>query len=71
MAQRTGGEFFLASDRKGLERSFHTILDRLEKSEIEDAGAVFGELFPVFVGTAVLLLLLEVLLGTTVFRRFP
>jgi Ca-activated chloride channel family protein len=71
MAQRTGGEFFMVTDRKGLERSFHAILDRLEKSEIEDAGAVYGELFPAFVGPAVLLLLLEALLGTTLLRRWP
>ena len=71
MSTATGGESFLASDRKGLERSFHAILDRLEKSEVEDAGAVFGELFPAFLGPAVLLLLLEILLATTVFRRFP
>jgi Ca-activated chloride channel family protein len=71
MSTRTGGEFFLASDRKGLERSFHSILDRLEKSEIEDVGAVFGELFAPFVAVAVLLLLLEAVLGTTVLRRFP
>jgi Ca-activated chloride channel family protein len=71
MAQRTGGEFFMAADRRGLERSFHAILDRLEKSEIEDAGAVYGELFPAFVGPAVLLLLLEALLGSTVLRRWP
>jgi Ca-activated chloride channel homolog len=71
MAQSTGGEFYLASDRRGLERSFHAILDTLERSEIEDAGAIYGELFPAFVGPAVLLLMLEALLGTLVFRRWP
>jgi Ca-activated chloride channel homolog len=71
MAQATGGEFYLATDRRGLERSFHAILDALEKSEIEDAGAIYGELFPAFVGPAVLLLVLEALLGTLLFRRWP
>jgi Ca-activated chloride channel family protein len=71
MAQRTGGEFYLASDRRGLERSFHGILDKLEKSEIEDAGAVYGELFPAFLVPAVLLLLCEALLSTTWLRRWP
>ena len=71
MAQATGGEFYLATDRRGLERSFHAILDALQKSEIEDAGAIYGELFPAFVGPAVLLLLIEALLGTLVFRRWP
>lgn len=71
MAQRTGGEAFLVTDRQGLERSFHTILNRLEKSEIEDAGAVYGELFPVFVGPAVFWILLEALLAATWLRRWP
>jgi Ca-activated chloride channel family protein len=71
MAQRTGGEFYLATDRQGLERSFHAILDKLEKSEVEDAGAVYGELFPAFLGPAALLLLLEALLGSTWLRRWP
>ncbi|MEY4513598.1 MAG: hypothetical protein RLZZ450_5720 [Pseudomonadota bacterium] len=71
MAESTGGEFYLASDRQGLERSFHAILDSLERSEIEDAGAIYGELFPAFVGPAVIFLLIEALLGTLVFRRWP
>lgn len=71
MSTATGGESFLASDRKGLERSFHAILDRLERSEVEDAAATFGELFPAFLGPAVWLLALELLLAATVFRRFP
>jgi Ca-activated chloride channel family protein len=71
MAQSTGGEFYLATDRRALERSFHAILDALEKSEIEDAGAIYGELFPAFVGPAVLLLVIEALLGTLLFRRWP
>ncbi|MET0342931.1 MAG: VWA domain-containing protein [Polyangiales bacterium] len=71
MAQATGGEFYLATDRRGLERSFHAILDALEKSEIEDAGAIYGELFPAFLGPAAILLLIEALLGTLVFRRWP
>lgn len=71
MATRTGGEAFQATDRNGLEQSFHSILDRLERSEIEDAGRVYGELFPAFVGPAIILLLLELVLAVFVFRRFP
>lgn len=71
MAQRTGGEFFLVSDRRALEQSFHTILDRLEKTELEDLGRVYGELFPAFVAPAVVLLVLELLLGALAFRRWP
>ncbi len=71
VAAKTGGEAFEATDRKGLERSFHTILDRLEKSEIEDAGRTYGELFPTAVGLALALLVIELLMGALVLRRWP
>jgi len=71
MAETTGGEYFQVSDREGLERSFHAILDRLERSEIEDTGRVYGELYPAFLWPALLLLLLELLLRTLVLRRWP
>jgi len=61
MASKTGGQFFAVSDREGLEQSFHQILDELEKTEIEDAGRIYTELFPAFVGPALLFLLLETL----------
>ncbi|MFW6087809.1 MAG: VWA domain-containing protein, partial [Myxococcota bacterium] len=59
MAERTGGEAYRAADRKALERSFHRILDRFEKSEIEDAGKVYGELYPAFLWPAFGMLGLE------------
>ena len=71
VAAQTGGEAFQVSDREGLERSFHAILDKLERSQIEDAGRVYGELFPVFVSPALVLLVLELLLGVFVLRRWP
>ncbi len=71
VASQTGGEAFVASDREGLERSFHSILDRLQKSEIEDAGRVYGELFAAFVVPALLFLVLELLLANLVQRRWP
>ncbi|MDH5676716.1 MAG: VWA domain-containing protein [Myxococcales bacterium] len=71
VATQTGGEAFEVSDREGLEKSFHKILDALEKSQIEDAGRVYGELFAVFLAPALLLLLLELLLGVLVLRRWP
>lgn len=70
MAKETGGEFFLVSDREALEQSFHQILDRLEKTEIEDAGRMYTELFPAFVGPALLLLLIE-LVTVLWLRRWP
>lgn len=71
VASQTGGEAFQVADREALERSFHTILDHLERSQIEDAGRVYGELFPVFVWPALCLLLLEIVLGSFVLRRWP
>ncbi len=71
MSERTGGAYFQVTDRRGLERSFHEILDTLDKSEIEDAGRVFGELYPAFLWPALALLLLEVLVGVFGLRRWP
>ena len=70
MADATGGEFFLVSDREALEQSFHQILDELEKTDIEDAGRMYTELFPAFVGPALLFLLIELLLLLWL-RRWP
>ena len=70
MAEKTGGEFFLVSDRAALEESFHQILDALEKTEIEDAGRMYTELFPAFVGPALLLLFVELLIMLWL-RRWP
>jgi Ca-activated chloride channel family protein len=71
VAAQTGGEAFQVSDREDLERSFHAILDKLERSQIEDAGRVYGELFPVFAAPALLLLFVELLLAALVLRRWP
>ena len=70
MADETGGEFFLVSDRAALEQSFHQILDALEKTEIEDAGRMYTELFPAFVGPALLFFLIELLVLLSL-RRWP
>ncbi|MBN1652674.1 MAG: VWA domain-containing protein [Deltaproteobacteria bacterium] len=71
VASQTGGEAFQVADREGLERSFHTILDRLEKSQIEDIGRIYGELFSAFVWAALLLIAIEIVLGNSVLRRWP
>ena len=71
MSERTGGEYFQVGDRSALEQSFHRILDELEKTEIEDGGRVYGELFPAFVWPALALLLLELLIGLVLLRRWP
>jgi Ca-activated chloride channel family protein len=71
MAESTGGEYFQVADRQALERSFHRILNALEKSEIEDAGRVYGELFPAFMWPGIGLMIMELLLSVFVFRRWP
>ena len=71
IATRTGGAYFAVSDRAGLEHSFHSILNALDKSEIADAGRVYGELYPAFAWPAFFLLAGEWLLGTLALRRWP
>jgi Ca-activated chloride channel homolog len=71
IAESTGGEFFLASDRGTLERSFHSILDRLERSRIEDPGKIYSELYPAFLFPALALFMLAALGEGLVYRRWP
>ncbi len=71
IARQTGGEFFRAADRATLERSFHRILDQLERSKIADAGVRYGELYAPIAIAALLCLVLEAILAATRLRRFP
>jgi Ca-activated chloride channel family protein len=71
VAAQTGGESFQVADRAALERSFHVILDHLERSQIQDAGRVYGELFPAFLVPALGFLFLEILLASLLQRRWP
>ncbi len=71
MAADTGGESFVATDKKGLEQSMHSILDSLEKTKFLAQSAAMEDLFPLLLGPAVLLLLLEAALRALLLRRFP
>jgi Ca-activated chloride channel family protein len=71
IASMTGGTPYLATDSKALADRFHTILEELEKSRIRDHGVLYAELFQRFLGVAFGLLLLEVSLRLTRFRRLP
>lgn len=71
MASQTGGESFVATDRTGLEKSMHAILNRLEKTKIEAAQTTTEELFPFLLGPAALLVVLEALSRVLFVRRFP
>ncbi len=65
MARRTGGEAFVASDRAGLEQSFHAILDALERSEIHDDRVAYRSL----AGLPMLVALCFMLVGIVVSER--
>jgi Ca-activated chloride channel family protein len=71
IATATGGESFVATDRKALEASMHAILDRLEKTSFQASAARVEELFPRLLLPAVVLVLLDVLLRVLVLRRSP
>ncbi len=71
IADRTGGQYFRATDAEGLRRIFDDI-NKLEKTEIESTERVlYDELFPWFVLPAIGLFLFEGLLATTRLRRIP
>ncbi len=71
IADRTGGEHFIATDAKGLRDSMHEVLNQLEKTKFEASITHHEELFPLFLIPGVLLIALEALLGAWLLRRFP
>ena len=71
MATATGGDSFVANDKKGLEQSMHQILDKLEKTRFESQVATMEDLFPFLLLPAVALLALEALIRVLIVRRFP
>ncbi len=71
MASTTGGDSFVANDKKGLELSMHQILDKLEKTRFEAQAATMEDLFPFLLLPAVMLLALEALIRVFIVRRFP
>jgi Ca-activated chloride channel family protein len=71
IASETGGESFVATDKRGLAESMHKILDRLEKTRFEAQAATMEDLFPFLLVPAVLLIALEALTRVLVVRRFP
>lgn len=71
IASITGGKYFRATDTKSLEAIFADI-DRLEKSNVEVEQMVqYRDLFPWFLLGSFSLLLLEVGLSQTIWRRLP
>lgn len=71
IASTTGGDSFVATDKRGLEQSMHAILDKLEKTRFEAQARTMEDLFPLLVVPAVLLLACEALVRIFLVRRFP
>jgi len=71
IAQKTGGEYFRARSEAELSQIYDEI-DEMEKTEITVKEYVqYKELFVLFVYFGLALLMLEVLLGQTLFRKVP
>jgi Ca-activated chloride channel family protein len=71
IADKTGGLYFRAEDAAGLRRVYEEI-DALEKSDVEiRTFSLHEELAGWLLWLALLLLISELLLGQTVFRRLP
>jgi Ca-activated chloride channel homolog len=71
IAQETGGQYFHAADQKALEKVYGSI-NRLEKTKIKvTTFDRFTEEFMPLVLIALALLLIEVVLRYTVFKKFP
>ncbi|MEO8823008.1 MAG: VWA domain-containing protein [Ginsengibacter sp.] len=71
IAQQTGGQYFRATDNQSLEKIYNQI-DKMEKSKVEiTTFHHYSEKFYPFVFAALVLLLLEVILKFTFFKKFP
>jgi Ca-activated chloride channel family protein len=71
VAGTTGGRYFSASSKEALERIYEEI-DEMEKTEVDERVYTDrDEWYPWALVPAFALVLLDVLLSTTLFRRFP
>ena len=71
IAEMTGGKYYRADNAERF-RQIYAEIDKLEKTEaVINKFAVYQELFPWLVSCGLALLLVEVALGQTVFRRLP
>lgn len=71
IAQKTNGQMYVATDAEGLRKSFHDVLDELEKTKFEATAASFEDLYRFLLLPGVLLLALDALLRSLILRRFP
>jgi Ca-activated chloride channel family protein len=71
IADTTGGMPYLATDTQALENRFQAILEDLDRSKLKASRPRYAELYPMLIAPALALVLLEILLSLTRFRRFP
>jgi Ca-activated chloride channel family protein len=71
LSDQTGGHMYVATDAKGLQASFHDVLDKLEKTKLSASVAHFEDLYRFLLVPGVLLLALDAVLRALVLRRFP
>ncbi len=71
IASLTGGTPYLATDSAALEQRFQAILDELDRSRLKEQRGRTTDLFTRFTGMTLALVLLELVLVLTRFRRFP
>ncbi|HXU73364.1 MAG TPA: VWA domain-containing protein [Polyangia bacterium] len=71
IAETTGGMPFLATDNEALEKRFQAILEDLDRSKLKAQTPHYAELYPMLIAPALIMVLLEILLSLTRFRRFP
>lgn len=72
IAEKTGGTFYRATDKKSLSKNLNEILDGFERAPIEDAAEVNREqLFGPWLMLGIILLVLELLLTYIVVRPWP
>lgn len=71
IAERTSGKYFRARSGEELEE-IYTIIDQLEKTDIEISAHIqYRELFHLFTYFGLLLLVLEMVLANTYFKKLP
>jgi Ca-activated chloride channel family protein len=71
IADQTGGVPYLATDTEALKMRFQAILGDLAPSNLKAQIPHYAELYPIVIVPAAALVLLEILLSLTRFRRFP
>jgi Ca-activated chloride channel family protein len=71
IADQTGGVPYLATDTDALQKRFQAILEDLDRSRLKSQTPHYAELYPILIAPALGLILLEILLSLTRFRRFP